>query len=123
VTRDEVQFLLHRVRAAWEMRPPTPEVLDEWDRALRSYPASDGHGALDRLIANETTRAPNLSTFVGHVKAMRPPTPSVVVFRGPDADPDEPDPDPPYDGPTPRGRNLALFARMILAHPPIEEDR
>lgn len=113
MTRDEVRFLLGRVRAAYELKPPTAEVVDEWDRALRPYFAADGHAALDQLIGSGA-RPPNLATFVAHVKARQPPPVRVLP---------DPPPDSLFAGPTQRGRELIAKAKCVLRHPSTQEDR
>lgn len=112
MTRDEVRFLLGRVGAAYGRKPPTADVLDEWDRALRPFTATDAHAALDALI-DSGAPSPNLATFVAHVRARQPPIRVV--------------PDPPpgslWDGPTQRGRDLIDKAKSVLHHPSTQEDR
>lgn len=115
MTRDEVRFLLGRLGAAYGRRPPTPEVVDEWERALRRYPAADAHATLDRLV-DDGDPGPNLATFVGRVRALHPPpAPPRVV------------PDPVvvelWGGPTRRGRELVAKAKAVLRHPSTRDDR
>lgn len=114
MTRDEVRFLLGRFGAAYGRRPPTAAVVDEWERALRRYPAVDAHATLDRLI-DQGDPGPSLPAFVAQVRALHPTGPRVV-----------PDPVAPLElwgGPTQRGRDLVAKAKSILRHPSTQEDR
>jgi hypothetical protein len=111
MTRDEVRFLLGRLGAAYDRRPPTPDAVDEWERALRPYTATDAHAALDRLI-DTGQPSPKLATFVAHVRAQLPPEP-LQLFAAP--------PPAPWPGPTQRGRDLIAHAKAVLRHPSTQE--
>lgn len=121
MTADEVRFLLARFGAAYGRRRPGPDVIDEWERALRRYPASDAHRALDRLI-DDGQPGPNLATFVAHVRAQQPPEPAAPSRPPPrlldPLDEPEPDLDALWQGPTDQGRALIADAWRRLATAP-----
>jgi hypothetical protein len=114
VTRDETRFLLGRIGAAYGRRPPTANVLDEWERALRRYPATEAHATLDQLI-DSGDPGPSLPQFLAHLRARHP------NVEGPRVVPNPPDDGPPGTGPTQRGKDLIEWVRSRLDHPTANE--
>jgi hypothetical protein len=100
VTRDETEFLLARLSAAYGRRPATQHVVDEWHRALETLPVAACHRALDQLIADGNP-GPNVAQLAAKARALN-------NTSGGYAPPD-------WHGPNDAGRQAIAKAKQALA--------
>ena len=101
MTRDETEFLLARLSAAYGRRSATQHVVDEWHRALEQLPVGACHRALDSLIADGNP-GPNVAQLAAKARAVN--NSNTPAYTSPD-----------WDGPVDAGRQAIARAKQALA--------